>query len=204
MKKLRILAALALGFGVSACATVEAPTRNAPLDVSGLSVQAPVEQRDYDVRNIRIEIPTDLKVSEANSFYPIADIVWRGDPLGDRRQQIASIFQGSILAASDDLNGQVPVEVVVSLERFHCLTERTRYTVGGVHSIKFNVTILHAETGQILEGPRFINGDLAGLGGTAAIEADRQGQTQKVRITAHLTYLFEQMLTGPQGRPVGV
>lgn len=31
---------------------------------------------------------SDLSVSESNSYYPNADVVWRGDPIGDRIQQI--------------------------------------------------------------------------------------------------------------------
>jgi len=34
------------------------------------------------------------------------------------------------------------------------------------------------------------------LGGYAALSADNAGQTQKVRITAHLTNLFLRELTG--------
>jgi len=156
----------------------------------------PQIQRDYSLHSIRFAVPEDMTVSEANSYYPIADIVWRGDPLGNRAQQISDIFQTSIRAAGENLAGQVPVTVDVELARFHSLTERTRYTVGGVHSIKFDMTVRHAETGEVLEPRRRIDADLAGLGGYAAMAADNRGETQKVRITSHLTNLFFQQLGG--------
>lgn len=197
MKLLKTVALTLVAASLSACATVDTATRNAPLATPNL--EAPAQQqvlRDYSVQSMRIAVPADLTVSEANSYYPIADIVWRGDPLGDRRQQIADLFQTSILNAAQGLDGATPVTVDVTLRRFHSLTERTRYSVGGVHSIKFDLTVRDATTGEILEGPRFINADLAALGGQAAVQADNTGQGQKVRITSHLTNLFFQNLSG--------
>ncbi|AGI72382.1 hypothetical protein OA238_c23080 [Octadecabacter arcticus 238] len=116
--------------------------------------------------------------------------------MGNRSQQINEIFQTSIRAAGQNMNGSIPVTVDVELVRFHSLTERTRFSVGGVHSITFSMTIRNAETGEILEQSRTLNGDFAALGGRAAMAADNQGQGQKVRITAHLTNLFFRELTG--------
>lgn len=200
MKFFKIVAFGALVAPPTACSSVDTVTRNSPLEAPRLD--APQQQqvlRDYQLHSVRFAVPADLTVSEANSYYPIADIVWRGDPLGNRAQQINAIFQTSIQAAGAGLSGQIPVTVDVELVRFHSLTERTRYSVGGVHSIKFDLTIRHAETGDIPEPTRRINGDLAALGGYAALAADNQGQTQKVRITTHLTNLFFQNLTGMTG-----
>ncbi|WP_296417213.1 DUF6778 family protein [Pseudooctadecabacter sp.] len=182
---------------MTACSTVDVVSRNAPLETPRLSAeQAPQVLRDYSLHSIRFAVPQDMTVSEANSYYPIADIVWRGDPLGNRAEQISAIFQTSIRAAGEGLSGQRPVTVDVELVRFHSLTERTRYSVGGVHSIKFNLTVRDAQTGEIVEATRRIDGDLAALGGYAALAADNQGQTQKVRITNHLSNLFLRELTG--------
>jgi hypothetical protein len=176
---------------------VDIVSRNAPLDSPRLGAQvAPQVVRDYSLHSIRFAVPADMTVSEANSYYPIADIVWRGDPMGNRSQQINEIFQTSIRAAGQNMNGSIPVTVDIELIRFHSLTERTRFSVGGVNSIKFNMTIRNAETGEVLEQSRLLNGDFAALGGRAAIAADNQGQGQKVRITAHLTSLFARELTG--------
>lgn len=182
---------------MTACSTVDVVSRNAPLETPRLGAeQAPQVLRDYSLHSIRFAVPQDMTVSEANSYYPIADIVWRGDPLGNRAEQISAIFQTSIRAAGEGLTGARPVTVDVELVRFHSLTERTRYSVGGVHSIKFDLTVRDAVTGEVLEAARRIDGDLAALGGYAALAADNQGQTQKVRITNHLTNLFLRELTG--------
>ncbi|MFT5743922.1 MAG: hypothetical protein ACI86S_002000 [Paracoccaceae bacterium] len=197
MFKLMILGALALG--VAGCADMETVSRNAPLDAPQLSSVMVQEQRSYSVQDVRFLVPTDMRISEANSFFPIADIVWRGDPFGNRREQIGAIFHSSIAAASADLTGDTAVIVEVTLRRFHSLTERTRYSVGGTHSIKFDFTILDAETGAVIEGPQEVHTDLAALGGRAAVHADQTGQSQKVRITAHLTQVFTDLLSGPVG-----
>lgn len=200
MKLIKAIAFGAIAAALGACSTTDLVSRNAPLEAQRVAaVQAPQVQRDYDLHSIRFAVPSDMKVSEANSYYPIADIVWRGDPLGNRAEQISDIFQTSIQAAGEGLTGATPITVDVELARFHSLTERTRYSVGGVHSIKFDLTIRHAETGEVLEPTRRINGDLAALGGYAAVNADNEGQTQKVRITAHLTNLFFRELSGRTG-----
>ncbi|MEL6959493.1 MAG: DUF6778 family protein [Pseudomonadota bacterium] len=201
MTLIKTVAITALLAAVSACASIDTVTRNAVSVGPDLSAQTEQQvMRDYQLHSIRFAVPSDLTVSEANSYYPIADIVWRGDPLGNRAEQISDIFQTSIRSAAEGLTGQRPVTVDVSLVRFHSLTERTRYSVGGVHSIKFDLTIRDAVTGEVIEPMRRINGDLAALGGYAALAADNEGQTQKVRITAHLTNLFFHNLTGLTGQ----
>lgn len=197
MKLIKTVAFGAIAAALTACSTADVVSRNAPLETPRVAaIAAPQVQRDYNLHSIRFAVPADLKVSEANSYYPIADIVWRGDPLGDRPEQISAIFQSAILSAGEGLSGSVPVTVDVELARFHSLTERTRYTVGGVHSIKFDLTIRHAETGQVIEPTRRIDADLAALGGQAAVQADNNGQGQKVRILTHLTSLFFRELSG--------
>ncbi|SMX32025.1 DUF6778 family protein [Octadecabacter ascidiaceicola] len=194
---LKTVAFGAVAAALTACSGVDTVTRNAPLETPRIAAVEQVEVvRNYSLDAIRFAAPSDLRVSEANSYYPIADIVWRGDPLGNRLEQISAIFQTSIQAAGTNLSGETPVIVDVDLVRFHSLTERTRYSVGGVHSIKFDLTVRDAATGEVLEETRRINGDLPALGGYAALAADNAGQGQKVRITAHLTQLFTDELSG--------
>lgn len=197
MKLLKIVAFGAIAATLSACSGADIVSRNTPLETPRVTTQvAPQVLRDYSLHSIRFAVPEDMTVSEANSYYPIADIVWRGDPLGNRADQISAIFRTSIQGAGEGLTGATPITVDVELVRFHSLTERTRYSVGGVHSIKFDLTIRDASTGAVIEPTRRIDGDFAGLGGYAAMAADNQGQTQKVRITTHLTSLFFRELTG--------
>ncbi|MCW1952495.1 MAG: hypothetical protein KIH44_014145 [Octadecabacter sp.] len=194
---LKTVAFGAIAAALTACSGVDTVTRNVPLETPRIGAIAQADVlRDYSLHSVRFAAPADMRVSEANSYYPIADVVWRGDPLGNRLGQISAIFQTSIQAAGDTLTGAKPVIVDVELVRFHSLTERTRYSIGGVHSIKFDLTVRDAETGEVLEATRRIDGDLAALGGSAALAADNAGQGQKVRITAHLTQLFTHELTG--------
>ncbi|PVA08093.1 DUF6778 family protein [Thalassorhabdomicrobium marinisediminis] len=197
MKHLKYIALATLVTGLSACSTVDIVSRNTAFQGTPVATAAPQQiVRDYRVQSVRFAVPEDLTVSEANSYYPIADIVWRGDPLGDRGAQIAEIFETSIDGAGAALDGATPVTVDVVLARFHSLTERTRYSVGGTHSIKFDLTVRHARTGAVLEPTRRIVADFPALGGSAAMAAEGAGQTQKVRIISRLTSLFRQELSG--------
>lgn len=197
---MNILKAIAFGAliaALTACSAVDTVSRSPRLEVPRVDVQAaPQILRDYSLHSINFAVPADMTVSEANSYYPIADIVWRGDPVGNRPQQINEIFQTSIRAAGQGMSGSIPVIVDVELTRFHSLTERTRYFIGGVHSIKFSLTVRDAETGEVLEPVRFVNADFSALGGRAAMAAEKLDQGQKVRVTSHLTGLFSRELTG--------
>ncbi|WP_255449570.1 DUF6778 family protein [Shimia ponticola] len=191
-KKFSLMVGLAL-LGLSACASYDPATRNAPLEVP----LAQSIQPSFDVAELKIAVPKRLKVSEANVYYPRADIVWRGDAMGDRHKQVLNIFAEAMQRGTDQLEGLQDVVVEVEVLRFHSMTEKARYTVGGVHSIKFNLTVRDATTGQVIVPTRLINADLPGLGGQAAIAADAIGNTQKVRIMSHLEQVILQELSRP-------
>lgn len=199
MKMRHFIGLAALAVSVAGCASVETVSRDVPMiapQLESMAAQTQI-QRSYDVRDIRVSFPADLSISEANSYYPIADVVWRGDPFGDRRTQIAQIFATSFRQGSSDLQGDMPVIVGINVERFHSLTERTRYSIGGTHSIRFGLTIYHGETGAIVEDTRIITADLVALGGQAAVMAEARGETQKSRIITHLGMVAAQELTTP-------
>lgn len=151
------------------------------------------------VNTITIRVPRSLKVSEANSYYPGGDIVWRGDPIGDRHAQVQTIFENAILDGVRPLNGRVGVDLDIQVRRFHALTEKARYTVGGLHSITFDLAIKDPKTGELLVPVRTIRADLDGFGGRQALRAEAQGQTQKVRISNHLSEVIRQELTNSDG-----
>jgi len=211
MKLVRLIAVLGLGLGVSACANVDTATRNAPLDlpvVSAVELGA-ASAPSISVAGYNIRVPDSLRVSEAELFYPLGDIVWRGDPIGDRYAQVEAIFEASVLRGIEGLEGVVPgvvpgavsgaVPVVLDIEvlRFHGVTNKARYTIGGLHSIKFNLTLRDPQTGAVLVPTQLIEANLKANGGQKAIMADRKGQTQKVRITGHLANVLQQVLSAP-------
>ncbi len=203
----KFIAALVLGASVAACGNVpDIASRNAPFEATppaqgvqqaGMR-QAPLQAQTplaMTVSGIKIRVPRSLRVSEANSFYPKGDIVWRGDPIGDRHAQVAAIFDSGFRAGTADMSGPTAVIIDVEVLRFHSVSEKTRYSVGGVHNIMFNLTVRRASTGEALGPTRVVEANLPALGGGTAIEADRQGQTQKVRVTDHLGQVIRHQLS---------
>lgn len=207
MSIVKKICALGLMAALSACATTDTATRGGvgieagPAFVSNETnavVEAAIQEATSPVVRIvdfKVDVPSSLRVSEANLYYPMGDIVWRGDPLGNRYDQVRAIFQDSLRLSSSKLTGDIPVAVEVTVARFHSLTEKTRYTIGGVHSITFDLTIRHAVSGDVLLNSKRVKADLKGYGGVRAIEAESRGLTQKYRITQHLARVFQQELT---------
>lgn len=243
MKTLRMFLVAGLGLAVTACTTVDVPTRNAPFEsLPNSTVSAPT---GYDllqtqaverpqaatghaviphqdtvtraaasdtgtlniapgtspvrVNSVTVVVPRSLKVSERNSYLPRGDIVWREDPIGDRHAQVQKIVQDAMVRGVSALNGPVSVDLEIVVSRFHALTEKARYTTGGVHAITFDVILKDPATGAQLTPPRTVRADLEEFGGQQAIIAMAQGQTQKVRITDHLAWVIQQELTNPEG-----
>ncbi|QIE44740.1 hypothetical protein G5B38_03915 [Pseudohalocynthiibacter aestuariivivens] len=194
MKMIKIVAAMLMGLAVSACASSEPEfaSRNAPLETP--EQIAPVA---VSVQTVTVSVPRALKVSEANRFYPGGDIVWREDPRGDRHVQVQRIVQDAMVKGVTGLNNGVPVELYVEVTRFHALTQKARYTTGGVHDLEFTVTLRDPATGNPLTEPRLIRADLKAYGGKQAIAAEGRGETQKVRITNHLAEVIRAEITQP-------
>ncbi|WP_297774127.1 DUF6778 family protein [uncultured Roseovarius sp.] len=196
MSYIRMIAAVLLGFGLSACASVDTATRNAPMEGPEMR-PAPIS---LDVQQVRISVPESLKVSEANRYYPGGDIVWREDPPGDRHAQVKAIFEQAFSKAVERAEpGLVPVVLDVEVTRFHALSEKARYTIGGVHAIQFKLQLRNPETGEAYGEPKFVKADFNALGGQAAVAAEQRGVTQKVRITEHLANVMRIELGDPGG-----
>ena len=90
MRVLRVALVVAAGVVLSGCSAlerVESFFRPNPYSV------APAENISisYALVDAIVDIPPGLSVSEANAYYPFADIVWRGDPPGNRHAQIARL-----------------------------------------------------------------------------------------------------------------
>ncbi len=211
--KPHLIAALVATTALSACATapLETATRATPLELSSQADAAtrpaatrPAAMASLKVTSVRVSVPRSLKVSEANRFYPGGDIVWREDPPGDRYAQVQKIVEDAMLKGVHGIEPQPPEDarpVVLDIEvtRFHALSEKARYTVGGVHALQFTMQLRDAETGQPLGEPKFVKADFPALGGDAAVRAELVGLTQKKRITDHLAYVIRQELTSPEG-----
>ncbi len=149
---------------------------------------SPDVSRRWHVSKVDVIVPRTLTVSEANTFAPDADIVWRGDPMGDRYKQVDAIITRAAWRGVRKLHGPKPVILRIWMKQFHALTERTRYNLenAGVHNITFIAQVFDARTGKPLTEPDLIRADLIAYTGTAAIAAEARGETQKKRITDHV------------------
>lgn len=196
MRRFRLVAAVTMGLGVSACATVETATRNTPLDTTRIQ---PIGA-SFDVQGVTVQVPRALEVSESNRYYPGGDIVWREDPVGDRHEQVRAIFEEAMNRGVDTMpDGSVPARLDIEVSRFHALTEKARYTVGGVHALQFTYVLRNPETGEAYGPPKKVKADLKAYGGARAIAAEREGITQKYRITNHLAEVIRRELGDPEG-----
>lgn len=205
--KMTSISMLVLALGLSACAqTTSMSSQNqVSSDLTQASrlpqaadPQGPVMlQAAYDVQAVNVSVPRTLRVSEANTFHPSADIVWRGDLPGDRYAQVKAIFDDAAARSTATMHRGAPVVVDLEVVRFHCLTEKTRYTVGGVHSLHFMLTVRDATTGAVVQGPRLIVADVKGAGGNRAVAEEQAGRTQKVVVTERLTEVIRRELSAP-------
>jgi hypothetical protein len=225
MKIFKLACVLGFGAMLSACGASDVVTRDAPLsDQSATnSVSFAANPQDRNVRTISTQsqgartilpqailgqinvakvnviVPTELKVSEANRYYPNGDIVWREDGMGNRHAQVAKIVHDAMVVGTSTFTGPVPVSLDIQVARFHALSEKARYTVGGVHNIIFTMVLRDVRTGEMLTTPREIETDLEAFGGQQAISAESRGLTQKVRISGHLAEVIRQEMTNPEG-----
>jgi hypothetical protein len=210
MKRIKLVLLLVLGGLVSACANPNIASRNAPFEATPMALVSPNDQAvgprieqapltDVRVESITVHVPRSLKVSEANRYLPKGDIVWRGDPIGDRYEQVQAVFETALARGTASMDGALPIALDITVSRFHALTEKARYSTGGIHNINFTLTLRDPVTGLMLAEPRQIRADLVGLGGRAALSAEAMGQTQKVRITDHLAEVIRKELTTAEG-----
>ncbi len=101
--------------------------------------------------------------------------MWRGEALGDRRAQVKRIFEDSLVQGTKGANGAMPVIVDVEVKRFHALTEKARYTVGGRHEIMFVMNFLDPETRRPVAAPREIDATFKPLAGRARLRQNATG-----------------------------
>ncbi len=209
MISLRSLTAVTLALVLSACAGTSTPpsrgvmtdapaisgARNASQSGTAGTAGTVVLQSQYQIVGANIIVPQKLRVSEANMFYPIADIVWRGEPRGDRYRQVEAIYQEAFAAGTAKMTSGRKAVVDIEVTRFHCLTEKTRYTVGGVHSLHFMLTVRDADTGVVIDGPRAVVADVKAAGGAQAIAEDDMGMTQRVVVVQRLSEVIHRELS---------
>jgi uncharacterized protein DUF6778 len=193
-KFVKYIAGLTLALSVTACASTGNVTRAKVLDTAPQTIE--LAKPVYKVQQLSVTVPEELTVSEANVFLPVADIVWREDPLGDRKKQIQKIMTDAIVKGVSKVEEGRPVTMEVRLSKFHALTEKTRYTVGGRHNIQFDYVLRDATTGLPVTEVKKINATFKAYGGSQAFAAMARGETQKVRITKRIADLMYSEMSG--------
>lgn len=162
----------------------------------------PSVSKNWHLHSVQVGIPSDLTVSDANTYAPNADIVWHGDLSGDRREQVAGMLTEGLTKGASGLKGSRGVRLVAELEHFHAVTPAAvARAPGAVHNIAFVIQVIDDASGQPLTRPERIQADLEAYVGAAAVTAAIQGQTQRVRIVDHIASVTSGWLgLGPDQR----
>ncbi len=158
--------------------------------------------KSWNVVEFDVLVSDQLSVSEANWFAPGADIVWRGDPYGDRRAQIKEIVEAAAKNVSRYMTGPYPVRIEVEVEQFHAVSDRARRIApAAVHNLQFKIRVFDPATGGQMVPTDRIRADFPAYTRAQASGAERLGLTQKVRITKYLEDVFKGWLdVGPDPR----
>lgn len=147
----------------------------------------PAVTRTWKLRSVNVIVPADLTVSNDNTLAPNADIVWHGEPFGDRRAQVQKIMQEALERGAGGLPGSRSVTLVSRIRHFHAVTPAAvSRSPGAVHNISYRVQMFDARTAEPLTEPTNIQADLEAFVGQAAVVAELQGQSQRVRIVDHV------------------
>lgn len=200
MSTKKSLCAVMLITVISGCAAMTPSSRNVTPSYTSSEISIGLDAviaapSALAITSVEVTVPQSLQVSEADVFVPIADIVWRGQPEGDRYQQVSAIFQDAAARATGDMTLGRGAIVSLEVTRFHGLTEKARYTVGGNYAMHFLMTVRDAVTGEILDGPRPVVADVRGVGGVRAIAEDNAGRTELVVVTERLADVLRGELT---------
>lgn len=198
MRLFRILASLLALAALSACtgATQASYEVAAETRASGTGASAAAES-PYSVRAVRVEVPDTLTASDANEIKPRVDIVWHGDPEGDRYEQVDRIMTAALEQGVASMRGPKPVVLDVTVTRFHAVTPRTRErNPFGEHEIAYTYQLHDARTGTPVGEARSFNGSFRSYYGTQARQAEARGVTQKVRITNFVAQGIAEEMSG--------
>ena len=162
----------------------------------------PLVTRDWRASDVLVSVPTKLSVSHSNTFAPNADIVWHGEPYGDRRSQVSAILDEGISLGAQPLKGKRDVTIAATLAHFHAVTPAAvARAPAAVHNISFYVQVLDSEDGMALTERQFIQADLEANVGAAAVAAAIEGRDQRTRIVQHLARVTRGWLGyGPDQR----
>ena len=186
-----IIAALA----VSGCAP-----RISSTDFEAGAGAASANPGAWALQSVQVDIPESMKVNTNGDVrYPdSSELVWWGDPPGDRKAQVAALLEDAVRAgALDALTGQRGVTFKVNVNQFHAMTPRARATdlQLGVHEMQFDFSVVDAQSGEVLASEPGVNADLRAFSGSQALLAEQAGQGQKIRIQTRVAQVVRSWLS---------
>lgn len=158
--------------------------------------------KSWRVVSVVAVAPDTLSVSNNNTYAPQADIVWHGEPFGDRRAQVAAVLDEGLTRGARPLRGERPVTMTARILTFHGVTPSAiARAPAAVHNIRFVLSVFDAKTGEVLVNSETISADLEANVGTAAIAAAINRETQRERVIEHIAAVTRGWLGfGPDQR----
>lgn len=156
----------------------------------------------WRVSDVIVTVPAAASTTEMNTFAPSADIVWHGEPVGDRKAQVARLMEEGILRGTQGLRGPRAITITAVVDRFHGVTPRAVMRAPtAVHSISYTIQVFDSNTGEQVTKIIPVRADIEALVGPAAITAAMQGQDQRARIVNHIAAVTAGMFSiGPDQR----
>lgn len=143
--------------------------------------------KSWHVDEVLVVVPDALTVSNANTFAPDADIVWHGEPFGDRRAQVKKLMTEALNMAVEPLEGARGVVLAATVQQFHAVTPASvARAPGAVHNIAFHLQVWDAETREPLTQAELVQADLEANVGAAAVTAAVEGRGQRARLVDHI------------------
>jgi hypothetical protein len=162
----------------------------------------PQVSRGWHVTDVRAFVHDNRTVSDDNVLVPLADIVWHGEPAGDRKAQVAAIVADGMRVAAAPLAEGRPVEIHIAVDRFHGVSPvAVARSPAAVHDVAFRVAVVDRGTREVLVPPVRITAALPAYTQTNARLSRLQGETERQRIVDHVAEVMAGWLgTGPDAR----
>lgn len=153
---------------------------------------------NWRVVDVQATVPRTLTTTDRNGQMPNVDLIWSEEGVGDTHAQIEAIMEDTLAQAATHFQSSIKGNRAVILRteqtQFHSLTPRARSNIGGIHNVDFILTVVDANTGEILAGPAAIESDVKAYGGAAANASIARGETMRSRIVDRVSVVIASYL----------
>ncbi|MBL1437992.1 MAG: hypothetical protein COB08_017555 [Rhodobacteraceae bacterium] len=153
---------------------------------------------NWRVVDVQASVPRTLSTTDRNGQMPNVDLIWTEEGAGDVYAQIESIMEDTLVQAATHFQSSIKGNRAVILRteqtQFHSLTQKARSNIGGIHNVDFILTVVDANTGEILAGPAAIEADVKAFGGSQANDSIARGETMRGRIIDRVSVVIASYL----------